>query len=59
MRNFASSGGQSGESGKLVDHLFRSRSGQMVAYLTRLLGPANLDLAEEAVQESLLKALKA
>ncbi len=58
MRNFASSGAQYGESGNLVDHLFRSRSRQMVAYLTRLLGPENLDLAEEAVQESLLKALQ-
>ncbi|MGH9761935.1 MAG: hypothetical protein ACREAC_13990, partial [Blastocatellia bacterium] len=41
----------------LVDHLFRSRAGQMVAYMTRLLGPAHLDLAEEVVQEALLKAL--
>jgi RNA polymerase sigma-70 factor, ECF subfamily len=58
MRNFAPSGALSGESGRLVDHLFRSRSGQLVAYLTRLLGPENIDLAEEAVQESLLKALQ-
>jgi RNA polymerase sigma-70 factor, ECF subfamily len=42
----------------LVDHLFRNRAGQMVAYLTRLLGPQCLDLAEEAVQEALLKALQ-
>lgn len=42
----------------LVDHLFRSRAGQMVAYLTRILGPAHLDLAEEVVQEALLKALQ-
>jgi RNA polymerase sigma-70 factor, ECF subfamily len=42
----------------LVDHLFRNRSGQMVAYLTRLLGPQYLDLTEEAVQEALLKALQ-
>ena len=42
----------------LVDHLFRSRSGQMVAYLTRVLGPQHLDLAEEVVQEALLKALQ-
>ena len=42
----------------LVDHLFRSRAGQMVAYLTRLLGPANLDLAEDVTQEALLKALQ-
>jgi len=43
---------------ELVDHLFRSRAGQMVAYLTRLLGPEHLDTAEEVVQEALLKALQ-
>jgi RNA polymerase sigma factor (sigma-70 family) len=42
----------------LVDHLFRSRSGQMVAWLTRVFGPAHLDLAEEVVQDALLKALQ-
>jgi RNA polymerase sigma-70 factor (ECF subfamily) len=42
----------------MVDHLFRSRAGQMVAYLTRLLGPEHLDLAEEVTQEALLKALQ-
>ncbi len=42
----------------LIDHLFRNRAGQMVAYLTRLLGPEHLDLAEEVVQEALLKALQ-
>jgi RNA polymerase sigma-70 factor (ECF subfamily) len=44
--------------GVMVDHLFRSRAGQMVAYLTRLLGPEHLDLAEEVTQEALLKALQ-
>src|SRR5262244_3869782 len=43
---------------ELVDHLFRNRAGQMVAYLTRLLGPENLNTAEEVVQEALLKALQ-
>ena len=42
----------------LVDHLFRSRAGQMVAWLTRIFGPAHLELAEEVVQEALLKALQ-
>jgi RNA polymerase sigma-70 factor (ECF subfamily) len=42
----------------MVDHLFRQRAGQMVAWLTRLLGPAHLELAEEVVQDSLLKALQ-
>lgn len=45
-------------SGELVDHLFRSRAGQMVAYLTRLLGPEHLDIAEEVVQDALRKALQ-
>src|SRR5215472_11996166 len=42
---------------ELVDHLFRNRAGQMVAYMTRVLGAEHLDLAEEVVQEALLKAL--
>ena len=43
---------------EMVDHLFRSRAGQIVAHLTRLLGPEHLDLAEEVTQEALLKALQ-
>src|SRR4051812_15899247 len=42
----------------MVDHLFRQRAGQMVAWLTRLLGPEHLELAEEVVQDALLKALQ-
>ena len=42
----------------LVDHLFRRKAGQMVSILTRILGPANLDAAEESVQEALLRALQ-
>lgn len=42
----------------LVDHLFRTSAGQMVSHLTRVLGPAHLDLAEEAVQDALVKALQ-
>lgn len=44
--------------GDLVDRLFRGRAGQIVAYLTRVFGPEHLDLAEEAVQEALLRALQ-
>ena len=36
----------------MIDHLFRSRAGQMVSHLTRMLGPEHLELAEEVVQES-------
>jgi RNA polymerase sigma factor (sigma-70 family) len=43
---------------RLVDDLFRTRAGQMVAWLTRLFGPEHLDLAEEVVQDALLKALQ-
>jgi len=43
----------------LVDHLFRHRYGALVAGLTRALGPARLDLAEDLAQEALLRALKA
>jgi RNA polymerase sigma-70 factor (ECF subfamily) len=53
----ASSGQPPGDTHQLVDHLFRSRAGQMVAWLTRVFGPAHLDLAEEVVQDALLKAL--
>ena len=42
----------------LVDHLFRSRAGQLVAWLTRIFGPAHIDLAEEVVQDALVKALQ-
>ena len=41
-----------------VEHLFRHESGRIVSYLTRLLGPEHMDLAEEVVQDSLLKALQ-
>ena len=50
--------GQHVEVSGLVDHLFRRKSGQMVSILTRILGPANLDAAEESVQEALLRALQ-
>ena len=43
---------------KLLDHLFRSRAGQMVAWLTRAFGAAHVGLAEEVVQDALVKALQ-
>jgi len=42
----------------LVDDLFRHRYGGMVASLCRVLGPGRLDLAEDVVQEALLRALR-
>lgn len=44
--------------GDLLDHLFRRESGRLVAMLTARLGPSRLDLAEEVVQEALVKALR-
>ncbi|HEY7293148.1 MAG TPA: sigma-70 family RNA polymerase sigma factor [Vicinamibacterales bacterium] len=46
------------ETGVLIEHLFRHQAGRVVARLTRLLGPANVALAEEAVQDAMLKALQ-
>ncbi len=42
---------------QLVEHLCRHQAGQVVATLTRLFGPQHLDLAEDVVQETLIKAL--
>lgn len=44
--------------GSLLEHLFRHQAGRMVAHLTRLLGPSHIDLAEETVQEAMLRALQ-
>jgi RNA polymerase sigma-70 factor, ECF subfamily len=41
-----------------IDHLFRYQAGQMVSTLTRIFGSQRLDLAEEVVQDALLKALE-
>lgn len=41
-----------------LDHLFRRESGRIVAYLTRFFGPDHLDLAENAVQDALIKAIQ-
>jgi RNA polymerase sigma-70 factor (ECF subfamily) len=42
----------------LVDHLFRHEAGRLAAALVRILGPANVDLAEDVVQETLCHALE-
>ncbi|HTF19516.1 MAG TPA: sigma-70 family RNA polymerase sigma factor, partial [Chryseolinea sp.] len=41
---------------QLIGHLFRHEAGKMAAVLTRLLGFQSLDLAEDIVQDTLLKA---
>lgn len=50
--------GNLAEPNALVEHFFRHQQGRLIATLTRALGPAALDLAEESVQEALLKALR-
>ena len=40
----------------LLEHLFRRESGRIVAWLAGLLGSANLQLAEDAAQEAMLRA---
>jgi RNA polymerase sigma factor (sigma-70 family) len=40
-----------------VDHLFRHESGKLVSVLTKIFGAHNLELAEDVVQDTLLKAL--
>ncbi|HEV2690701.1 MAG TPA: sigma-70 family RNA polymerase sigma factor, partial [Bryobacteraceae bacterium] len=42
----------------VVDHLFRRQSGKMIATLTRIFGSRRLDLAEEVVEDALVKALE-
>jgi len=41
-----------------VDHLFRHESGKMIAILTHIFGIAQLQLVEDVVQESFLKAMQ-
>ena len=41
----------------LVEHLFRRHAGQMLSSLGRLLGFGQIELAEEAVQDALVRAL--
>lgn len=43
---------------ELVEHLFRHQAGRMVSTLTRILGPRHLQLAEDVVQEALIRALE-
>ena len=41
-----------------LDHLFRLHAGQMVSILSHIFGLENLDMIEDAVQDSLLAAMK-
>ena len=48
---------QEAQVNQLIGHLFRHEAGKMAAVLTRLLGFQSLELAEDIVQDTLLKAL--
>jgi len=45
------------ENQKLIDHLFRHQYGKMVSILTRIFGLSNLELIEDAVQDTFAKAV--
>jgi predicted RNA polymerase sigma factor len=45
--------------GHIVTSLFRHESGRLVASLSRLFGPGNMDVAEDVVQDTLAAALEA
>ncbi len=46
------------ETHHLVGHLFRHQAGKIVATLARVFGSRHLDLAEDVVQDALVKALQ-
>ncbi len=48
----------SGEVSQVVEHLFRHEAAKMVSILTRIFGIEHLTLAEDVVQEALVKALQ-
>ena len=41
-----------------IETLFRRESGRLIAVLMRLLGPQNLQLAEDVVQEAFVAAMR-
>jgi RNA polymerase sigma-70 factor (ECF subfamily) len=43
---------------ELVEHLFRHEAGALLAWLCRVFGLKQIDLAEEVVQDTMLQALK-
>ena len=43
---------------QLVDHFFRTEYGKAVSHLTSKFGASNLELAEDSVQEALIKAMQ-
>jgi len=43
---------------QLVDHFFRTEYGKAVSHLTNKFGSKNLELAEDSVQDALIKAMQ-
>ena len=43
---------------QLIDHFFRTEYGKAVSHLTHRFGSGNLELAEDAVQDTLVKAMQ-
>jgi RNA polymerase sigma factor (sigma-70 family) len=54
----ATSGAPPVEVNHVVEHLFRHEAGKMVSTLTRIFGVKHLKLAEDVVQEALVRALQ-
>ncbi len=48
---------QSVEIHPLIEHFSRNESGKMIAVLTKVFGTANLDLAEDVVQDAIVEAI--
>src|SRR5678815_3440119 len=46
------------EISRLADHLFRHEAGKLISVLTGILGLQRLELAEDVVQEALVRALQ-
>jgi RNA polymerase sigma factor (sigma-70 family) len=51
--------GPTGEISRLADHLFRHEAGKLVSILTGIFGPERLHMAEDVVQEAMLRAFQA
>ena len=41
-----------------IDQVFRRESGRLISVLTRLLGPQNLELAEDVLQDAFVSAVR-
>lgn len=58
MSGSATPGPTGSDISRLADHLFRQEAGKLVSILTGIFGISRLQLAEDVVQEALVRALK-